>query len=145
LRTDRIERSVPYNIFYRLTIINNPDPETTEELGYDGFLLHLTRSSQDEFIEYLNKKSNNQPKNLSIEYEETIYLTGRNNMFKGYFLKKCYDIPASNKRYFNKTYIIEDNVKLKRYNRNGSEYDLPNPRNIDIEDWISRINEWISE
>jgi len=155
LGTDRIEWSVPFDIFYRLTIINNPDPKTTEEMDYDGFFSHLTHASQDEFIRYLNRQSNKQPKNLSINFKDTFYLTGKSDMFIRYFLKKCYDIPKSNKGHFNlstrrylnsnKTYKIDDNVKLKRYNRNMVNYDLPNPRNIDIEEWISRINEWLSK
>ena len=153
LSTDRNKKSVPYNIFYCLTIINNPDSETTE-LDYDTFLSHLTHSSQDEFITYLNKQLNEQKKNLNINFRTTVYLTGENYFFIRYFLKKCYDIPESNKGRLNvslqhyensnKTFVIEDNVKLKRYNRNMKEISLPPPRNVDIERWIDRINEWLN-
>jgi len=151
LRTDRNGQTVPYKIFYCLTIINNPDLETTE-LDYEAFLSHLTHSSQDEFIRYLNDKSNGQKKNLSINFHTIIYLTGGDDFFIRYFLKKCYDIPDSNKgrwnvsrqRYENssKTFMIKDNVTLLRYSRNGTEISLPPPRNVDINEWIYRINEW---
>ena len=154
MRTDRNGQTVPYNILYCLTIINNSNSETTV-LDYEAFLSHLTHDSQDEFIRYLNEQSGEHNTNLSINFHTIIYLTGGNNYFIRYFLKKCYDIPDSNKgrwnvslqRYenSNKTFMIEDNVKLIRYKNNGSETNLPNPRNVDIDNWIDRINEWVLE
>jgi hypothetical protein len=138
-------------IFYCLTIINNPDLETTV-LDYEPFLSHLNHSSQDEFIRYLIDKSNEQKKNLSINYSR---LAGGYDFFIRYFLKKCYDIPDSNKRRWNfskqryensnKTFMIKDNVTLERYNRNMTKIPLAPPRNVDIEEWIDRINEWLNE
>jgi hypothetical protein len=121
-------------------------------LDHGAFSLHLIRDSQDEFIRYLNKQLGEHNTNLSINFHTIIYLTGRNDDFIHYFLKKCYDIPDSNKGRFNvslqryensnKTFMIKDNVKLIRYNKNGSKTNLPNPRNVDIDNWIWRINEW---
>ena len=152
MRTDRNGQTVPYNILYCLTIINNSNSETTV-LDYEVFLSHLTHDLQDEFIRYLNKQSNEQKKNLNINFRTTVYLTGENYSFIRYFLEKCYNIPESNKgrwnvslqRYenSNKTFVIEDNVKLKRYTRNMTEISLPPPRNVDIDNWIYRIDEWV--
>ncbi len=140
------------HIFYCLTIINNPDLETTE-LDYEAFMSHLTNSSQEDvFIRYLIDKSNKQKKNLSINYSR---LAGGDDFFIRYFLKKCYVIPDFNKgrwnvskqRYenSNKTFMIKDNVILKRYNRNMTEIPLAPPHNVDIEEWIYRINKWLNE
>ena len=124
----------------------------TTVLDYEAFLSHLTHDSQDVFIRYLIYKSNEQKKNLSINYSR---LAGGSDFFISYFLKKCYDIPDSNKgrwivskqRYenSNKTFMIKDNVTLERYNRNMTKIPLAPPRNVDIEEWIYRINEWLNE
>ena len=82
-------------------------------------------------------------------------MAGGYDFFIRYFLKKCYDIPDSNKRRWNfskqryensnKTFMIKDNVTLERYNRNMTKIPLAPPRNVDIEEWIDRINEWLNE
>jgi hypothetical protein len=41
--------------------------------------------------------------------------------------------------------MIKDNVTLERYNRNMTKIPLAPPRNVDIEEWIDRINEWLNE
>ena len=171
LGTDRNGKTIPFNIFYCLIIINNSNSEINNSnsetnnsnseinnsnsetivLDYDNFLAHLTDYTQDEFIKYLNEQSGKDNKNLSINFHTRIYFSPERYDFIRDFLKKCYDIPDSNKgklnvslqRYenSNKTFMIKDNVKLIRYNK-GLKINLPNPRNVDIDMWTDRIDEW---
>jgi hypothetical protein len=138
LNTDR--NKFPAEKDYLLTLINNSNPETIK-LSYGAFLAHLMMSD-DAFITYLNNQSNEQKKNLSVNFKEKMLLGSDGNWFITTFLSKCYNF----EKYGNVE--IKDNAQilrmafinpLERY----KEIMLPNPGNVNIREWERRINEWL--
>ena len=113
-------------------------------MDYNIFLTLLTLHPHDEVIRYLIEQSNNQKKNLSLNFiDKTFTVGGKRNMIMRYFLSKCYNL----KEYERRNVEIKDNAKLRKMTHvNGVGYVEnmhPNHVNIDLENWIRRINEWL--
>ena len=138
LSTDR--NKFPAEENYLLTLINNSNPETIE-LYYGAFLAHLLMSG-DAFIRYLNEQSNEQKKNLSLNFTEKILGGQDGNWFIENFLSKCYNFEQYGK------VEINDNAQILRMalinpSEGYKQIMLPNPGNVNIREWGRRIDEWL--
>jgi len=128
---------------YRLTI-NNSNPENTE-LNLPQFESYLSRAKHDQFIQYLIKESNEQKKNLIINFTERISMRGDHSYIKD-FLSICYDFKKDG-IFGTRKIKIKDNAELARLVKNGLKFKRHNyvhneEIDVNLEEWQLHIYEW---